>query len=177
MAYPSKAVANHFLDLARSQNAKLDPMKLQKLIYFAHGWNLHFTGKPLINERIGAWDYGPVIPTIYHEFKKFGAGPIEKYATDLVIADSEMRFHAPKISDSAGEDQSFAEGLMQKIWDVYGKYSGIQLSNMTHQLGTPWYRVREENEGQNIRNVPIPDSYMKEYFDQLAEINRAKKSR
>lgn len=45
------AVANWFLAKAEAEGKTLDPMKLQKLIYFAHGWALFLTDVPLISER------------------------------------------------------------------------------------------------------------------------------
>jgi len=68
MPLPSAAVANYFLDLGLRESIPITPLKLQKLVYFAHGWYLGFTGEPLLNEGIQAWEYGPVIPSLYHDF-------------------------------------------------------------------------------------------------------------
>ena len=48
------------------------------MTYFANGILLaHTNGKQrLVNEKFQAWEFGPVVPSIYHEFKQFGAGPI-----------------------------------------------------------------------------------------------------
>ena len=71
--YRSIAVAaNWFIQSLPS----LTPLKLQKLIYYAHGWHLAIRNAPLIDEVIEAWEYGPVVPNVYHEFKKFGNRPI-----------------------------------------------------------------------------------------------------
>lgn len=67
--YSAKAIANKFLDIAESEGAKIDPMKMQKLVYIAHGWGLGFLGEPLITQDIEAWKYGPIISDLYHEFK------------------------------------------------------------------------------------------------------------
>src|ERR1700676_3931940 len=81
------AVANWFLARAAADGKSLDPMKLQKLIYFAHGWSLALTDIPLIEEHPEAWDYGPVIPSVYHEFKLFGRKPITERAKRFEISD------------------------------------------------------------------------------------------
>ena len=55
MTYQAVAIANAFIDIGKQNNATdLTPMKLQKLVYFAHGWNLGATGRPLINEEVEA---------------------------------------------------------------------------------------------------------------------------
>src|SRR5271157_4349946 len=73
----ARAVANYFLDLAKKENRPIDPMGIQKFVYFAHGWNLAMYGRPLIIQDVEAWDYGPVIRDLYQDFKRFGNGPIE----------------------------------------------------------------------------------------------------
>jgi len=44
-------------------------MKLQKLVYYAHGWHLALNNEPLIDEQVECWQYGPVISSLFHEFK------------------------------------------------------------------------------------------------------------
>lgn len=77
MPLETGAVANYLLDLADASGDPVSPMKLQKLLYYAHGWHLAVTDRPLLNEFVEAWRWGPVIPSIYHEFKEFGDAPIK----------------------------------------------------------------------------------------------------
>lgn len=60
---------------------RLTQMKLHRLVYYAHGWHLGFQDTPLLNETLEAWPYGPVVPSILREFGRFGAMPIDCYAT------------------------------------------------------------------------------------------------
>ena len=81
--YPSH-IANYFLWRAWEEDINVTPMKLIKLIYIAYGWNLAINNERLFDEKILAWAYGPVIPSIYHEFKRFANKPVNKdeYSTD-----------------------------------------------------------------------------------------------
>jgi uncharacterized phage-associated protein len=160
MKYSAKAVANKFIDIAKEKGSPITPMKLQKLVYFAHGWYLSLTnGQPLIDEKIEAWRYGPVVPSLYHEFKSHGNRPIEMHATDLQI-DEGFRIVTPHLPD----DRNLL-AFIDKIWEVYGKFTAIQLSNITHESNTPW----DETWGSEgvPKNTDIDDSVIKKYFDKV----------
>jgi uncharacterized phage-associated protein len=128
------AVANWFLARAEAEGKTLDPMKLQKLIYFAHGWSLAITDVPLIQEHPEAWDYGPVIPSVYHEFKSFGRKAITERATKFVFPNTGFFADLVNVTVVARqiEDDPDAEALLRRVWEVYGPLTGVQLSNMTH---------------------------------------------
>ncbi|GAB5496328.1 MAG: hypothetical protein Phyf2KO_14080 [Phycisphaerales bacterium] len=163
----AKAVANEFLKIADEAGKTITPMKLQKLVYFAHGWKLGITGEPLIREDIEAWQYGPVVRSLYHEFKEFSLSDIDKRATELEITDIEkfsMHLYEPELQD---ED---ARNLVRRIWDVYGDYTATKLSNMTHEPGTPWHAIakryqREADLGEEVpKGTPIPNELIGSYF-------------
>lgn len=77
MIYSVLRIAQRFLEIAKSSGKTIDPLKLQKLVYLAHGWNLAFTGQPLVEESFQAWKYGPVSPKLYDKYKKYGGNPIQ----------------------------------------------------------------------------------------------------
>jgi uncharacterized phage-associated protein len=72
MPHEVKIVANDFLDLARRDGEILDPMKIQKLVYLAHGWHLALHGPALIKQQVEAWPYGPVIRTCMMNSRNIG---------------------------------------------------------------------------------------------------------
>jgi uncharacterized phage-associated protein len=168
MPYDSKAIANYFLDCAKQSGKKLDPMQLQKLVYFAHGWHLVVGGGALIDEMVEAWRYGPVIPSLYHEFKSFGKNPITKKASHFTIVNEDKWDYVvvePSIDNV--EDTAKTRKLLDIIWDSYGKLSGIQLSNLTHKPGSPWHVTWEQAQGR--KNVDIPDDLIRNYFRSLLD--------
>ena len=157
--YNAIAVANYFIDRAKAASSALTPMKLQKLIYFAHGWHIAIYGEPLINEEMQAWDYGPVVSSVYHEFKNYGSTPIDKYATDFDLHTLEI------ITPRIPLDDKRTIALIDKVGDVYEKYNGIQLSNLTHEPTSAWSIVRKSAGNAGMRSVGIPNSAIKTEFD------------
>lgn len=166
MAYDAKAVANYFLDLASRHKTTLTPMKLQKLIYFAHGWHLALYDEPLIADQVEAWQFGPVVPSVYHEFKHERSGAISSKATELELKTFEL------VEPAVHPDDSRARGVLDQVWHTYGRLSAIQLSNLTHLPGTPWAHARARHPA-DLRNVPIDDESIRRYFKDAAEQNRA----
>jgi len=169
MAYDAAAIANYFLDLADRDGKGLDPMKIQKLVYFGHGWHLALRDAPLIKERIEAWEYGPVIPPLYGQFKKFGNGRITERALKVEFEGLKVSYKVATINTQADEAANAdTKALLERIWEVYGALSGIQLSNLTHAEGSPWALTMAQNPGQ--RHLVIDDDLIKEDFKKrLAE--------
>lgn len=158
------AVANEIIRLANNAGTPPTQMKLQKLLFYAHGWYLALCHEPLVKETFQAWKYGPVLPSVYHEFKAFGTSGITREGTELVRQlNGTLSWMAPVLTF---EKTEIVRQLIKKIWQVYGKYSGNQLSTMTHNPDTPWAKAREGYD-ENERDIPIPNKLMKIYFKKL----------
>lgn len=171
----SKAVANYFLDIAERDGKTLNPMKLQKLVYIAHGWHLAIRRYPLIRESVEAWKYGPVIADLYHEFKKFGNMPITERATEIKSSRTTGGVFSIRISieeptvDRCADDPEDTGRFLDRVWDVYRDFTAVQLSNMTHEPGTPWHETRQRY--RNKRSVSIPDETIEAYYRKRVEQN------
>jgi uncharacterized phage-associated protein len=164
--YSSKAVANSFLELAKESNVTdVSPMKLQKLIYYAHAWYLAFLGQPLIKEEVQAWKFGPVIPDVYFEFKECGNSSITTSATELKFEEKQLTLETPIVP----EDDKNARELIAEVFRVYGKLSPIQLSNLTHGDNEPWRLVANAYNAELPRNIEIPNSLIESCFKKRLE--------
>lgn len=151
MAYDARTIANYFIDLSVVDGEPITPMKLQKLIFFAHGWYLALTGKPLIEEPVQAWQYGPVIPEVYKSFK----------GNDIITS------HAERIPELPyGEEHKFVREVLQRVWQLYKPYTAIELSNMTHMPGSPWDKTVEpfKSNGTMPLRLEIPNDLIRNYF-------------
>ncbi|MBP6897309.1 MAG: SocA family protein [Pseudacidovorax sp.] len=155
MPVSSKAIANFFLRRAKAAGESVTPMKLQKLVYYANGWYMGYTNEPLIDEPIEAWQFGPVIPSLYHAFKQFGARAITVEAQDFNPATQSFEVVAPP------SDPALLQ-FLENIWRSYGQYTGIRLSEMTHAPGGPWEETWREAAG--MRGVDIPQGRIADHF-------------
>lgn len=163
MIYSPKAIANFFIEIAKEHGESVRPMKLQKLVYYAHGWFAGHTNQPLIDEAVEAWQYGPVIPSLYHEFKRFGSNPITAKATDFVDF---------KIVEVLPPKDESVKKFLRNIWTSYGKFTGITLSEMTHAEGSPWDVTRKEKAG--VKGADIPFTRIADHFKEVIEKSKQK---
>lgn len=154
----AKSIANYFLDLAKASGEQLDPMKLQKLIYYAHGWYAGYKNEPLINETVEAWPFGPVVSSVYHEFKRYGASPIKEKAKDFI--GGQYCIVPPPSNPSIIT-------FLNNVWQSYGKYTGVKLSEMTHTEGSPWHQAISKNPG--VRGADIPFEVIAKHFKEVIE--------
>lgn len=156
MPFSARSIANYFIDRAKVAGEKLSPMKLQKLVYYAMGWYAGYTAQPLVDEAVEAWQYGPVFPSLYQEFKRFGSGHITSKATELDMNFDDVEVPSP-------EDPSVCQ-FLDKIWNSYGKYTAVRLSEMTHASGSPWDITWKSAQG--VRNKDIPFEVIQNHFAQ-----------
>ena len=138
----AKDIANYILILSDEPDVGelISNLKLQKLVYYCQAFYLAMTGKPLFEEDIEAWAHGPVIPSIYHEFKKYGSNaiPIPKKFDESVLSEDEKE-------------------IINEVYEVYGQYSAWRLRNLTHN--EPPYN--------NAIGNKISKKKLKEYFSEF----------
>ena len=137
-------IANYFVKKSLDEDVQLTPMKLVKLVYIAHGWNLALQDRPLLSETVQAWKYGPVLPSIYHAFKQYGADQINEMAVPG--------------NDEFEEIDAKTRELLDNVWGAYKNYTGSQLSTITHMVGTPWDAATKDGK-KNITDDAIKAHY------------------
>lgn len=169
--YSALAVANKFLDFADGDNVGLSPMKLQKLVFLAHGWHLAINKTPLVREEIEAWQWGPVISDLYHELKEFGRESIKGRITDWGILEcDEVDLYDAEVYEIP-EDDTQTVNFLEEVWAVYKEFTGFQLSNWLHVEGSPWHQVWTQEGGVGLHEV-IGDDIIQRYYEDLTKRNQ-----
>ncbi len=148
-------VANWFLHMSSLSNKKL-----QKLCYYAYCWYIVFnndiedieassisTIKTLFPESFQAWIHGPVLPKLYHKYKRYGWHNIPKENKKVKI-------------------QSDVEELLEQVWDAYGEFSGDELELISHKE-TPWVKARKSCSIDDACYNEISKKDILEYYSSL----------
>lgn len=159
------AIANYFVEKNKKdkQSEKLTLLRLVKYVYIAYGFALVLLGRSTINDRfdkVEAWRYGPVIPSVYHSFKHFKNKVIDTVASILVMEDMDgtMTFENPKVNDSS------VMAVLDLVWDRYKNVTTTSLIDILHKDGTPWKFCYKEGV-----NEEIPQEMTYVYYKKLVE--------
>lgn len=158
------AVANYFVELAQKDSKPITLLGLVKRVYIAHGFSLAIFHKSLLDPRfdkVEAWKYGPVIPSVYHSFKRFKADPITE-KTVVMNWNAEKcapEFHTPELKDTD------AKKIVKMVWGRHLNMTDSQMVSITHQKGTPWDMCYIEGE-----NNEIPDEVTELFYKTMVEV-------
>ncbi|WP_273719603.1 MULTISPECIES: Panacea domain-containing protein [Bartonella] len=153
--YQVQQIANFFLEKGHKEDIPISPMKLIKLVYLAYGWMLAATGKRLFPDRIEAWQHGPMIPALYHEFKDWGRRFIDCYSRMVDLETGEV--FIPKIHKNSTDKYTLK--LLEIVWNAYKNFSSSYLCNETYKDGTSWKKVYNGRLG-----VKLKDHDIRKYF-------------
>lgn len=151
--YNAVNVAVTLLKSAQDRGLQLTQMQLQKLVYIAHGLSLATRGLPMINENVNAWQYGPVIPEVYHRFKIYGKHNIQFNS----LPEATM----PQMLDAESLN------IIATTLDNFGELSGGQLSDMSHRTGSPWHNVWFDGAGHEVRGAIISNELIRRHYQQV----------
>lgn len=142
--YSAIDVARYIIWYCKRWKYSISNLKLQKILYFVQANFLVSVGTPCFEEEIEAWDFGPVVPEVYHEFKIFGSADIPKA---VCLNAGEMILRKDK-------------ALINEIVEQCAKYPASVLVEITHRQA-PWREAYEKYCNNIIEKNAIRD-YFKE---------------
>lgn len=128
-------------------NMGLSNLKLQKMLYFVQLEHLR-NRMIAFDNRMEAWQYGPVVPEVYFRFSGYGSRPIKFENLNLNIDEIRGRL-TPESIDLI--EQVFAERENQNVWNMVDE---------TH--GTAWRRAFDNKSGNQITVEMILDEIVEE---------------
>ncbi len=150
-------VVKYFLWKGQESKRPITNKKLQKLLYYAQAWSVTMNDQPLFEDKIEAWVHGPVVRSVYNNFRKFG------YSTIDAAVDSKELNEIPSKSKT----------FLDEIWRLYGKFDSSYLEMLTHSE-EPWQMAREGLVSHEGSNNEITLESMKEYYSQKLQVAQEK---
>lgn len=128
-------------------------LEMQKVLYIAHMLHLGRTGEPLFADRFEAWDFGPVIPSLYRRLRQFGGGIVTSVSAPAIFAFGTS--HAFAVDDAFTMTQHMSAG---------------QLVTFAHRPGGAWEKAYRPGE----RGCAIsPNDIIKEWEECVRPSNEA----
>lgn len=160
MSYDVLEICRHVINYSNEQDYGISNLKLQKVLYLIQAYFLIDKTKnaSCFDDKIEAWDFGPVVPAAYHEYKQYGSGDIPTidsyilFDTDNIWNTERVKFNDDVITD---EDKN----RINKVVDKFSGYSATDLVAITHRQ-SPWMDAYVP-----YRNNEITLDAIKEYFN------------
>lgn len=153
------AVANRLILTALAEKRPITPLQIQKHVYLAHGWHLGILRRPLIDEHVEAWKFGPVIPSLWGELRQFGDSPITDTISDVSVRDGRLLIERPDVQQGTP-----AFDLINAVWERHKNLTASQLVALTHAPGTPWHQVASMHGFKLPPRVRIPNELIEDYY-------------
>jgi|GEM_PF-2755616 len=131
-------IAKQIIERVIREGDAISSLKLQKLLYYSHGWTLALEGDGLFSEYIEAWKDGPV-HSVYREFSRFSASGI--------INDDTLQLNNDPILDA--------------VVMTYGGLLASMLRNQTHRE-SPWLDWYDGTMRQAIPHEAIRNFFLEQ---------------
>lgn len=153
-------VSRYIINYCNDKNKNISNLKLQKILYFIQAYFLLAKNEPCFKEEIEAWQYGPVAPEAYHEFKCYASGPIPKidtYTKLSISTDPKKHFEFNQLKFNPDIISKDDQILINKVVDKFIDLSTSRLVEITHKQ-SPWL-----NAFKSSSNI-ISNNSIKEFF-------------
>lgn len=130
-------------------------LKLQKLLYLIQVEYIRIYGQPLFENKIEAWRYGPVVPSVYREFSKFGGGVIDQKISREIFRKKGSDIIAEKImiDRDNGLGARLSEDIISLIenqLDIHATNSPWDLVELSHRRGGTWEKKYNSDRNEEI---------------------------
>lgn len=152
----SRYVINH----SNKQGYFISNLKLQKLLYFIQVYFIIQSKKVCFKESIEAWDFGPVIPIAYREYKRYGCGHIPYISFYLVFDTNDIWNTSHRMKYDEKIISTKDKKMINKVVDEFSKFSSVSLTELS-QSQIPWIEAYKSN-----KNNEITLKSLEEYFSQ-----------
>lgn len=159
MNYDVLDISRYIISYSNKMDYGISNLKLQKVLYFVQAYFLIQTGHPCFKDKIEAWDFGPVVPKAYGEYKQYGCGDIPTTKSFIMI-DKDNIWNSKRVEFKEIAISDDDKSLIDKVIDKFSDYSATDMVELT-QHQTPWIDAIS-SQSNEIKNESIF-----EYFNNI----------
>lgn len=121
--------------------------KIETLVYFCYSDYLIETGEELFKDKILAYEFGPIVQTVYEKYKEYDYNDIEN---EEITIDSENVFELPARSRIMFAKDGISKLMnIEKTLNKYKELSSIDLQKIIRRDSTPWSVTNLNSEIKN----------------------------
>jgi uncharacterized phage-associated protein len=156
--YEARKICNFLLMSYDAATYGLTNLRLNKLLYFIHGWGLTTRPDGLVRNHFEAWKLGPVIKPVFDTFKVFGEHHIQGLAEYLDYASGQKK------PVSFDEITPADVETITSVFESYARYTTGELVALSHEAGGPWHVVYTAWANDNRLSPRIPNELIRAHF-------------
>ncbi|WP_180158871.1 Panacea domain-containing protein [Acinetobacter sp. YH01026] len=165
--YTAMEIANYIVDYANKvlEAKSLTPIKLQKILYYVYVNCLVKQNTKLFNQPIEKWKFGPVVSSVYHNFKIYGVGHIDSTISDYEFSDNPNEIFSFKEIPFDSTNLHFSDNIAQEINSTIRELIDVdpfELVEQTHREA-PW-KLREQEILNGVRGLVYSDQEILNYL-------------
>ncbi|MCK4089659.1 DUF4065 domain-containing protein [Acinetobacter radioresistens] len=163
--YTAMDIANYIIWFSKQKfNEGVTNLKLQKLLYFVYGYHLAERDQKLFNDSIEKWQYGPVVPSVYHAFKDYGVyeihQPKSRYRIDM--SSGKPVLYAEQFEPEIISNDYQTKRIIEKYVSELIKKPAYELVEETHQH--PMWLNFKDKILKGEKHLQYTDEEIKNFF-------------
>lgn len=143
--YSAFDLARYILKKCIDEDHPISNLQLQKILYYIQECFLKEKGRKAFSEPIEAWQFGPVVPEVYDEYRIYGGRTIVWIPDDSSIVWKDDKDKA----------------LIDNIVEEKRKLDPWEMVQETHKEGGAWAKIYDDGRGA-YKVIPIET--IKEYL-------------
>lgn len=152
--YDANDIAMYIINKCHDENIFITNLKLQKILYFVQAIFVKNTNHFCFKDNMEAWTYGPVVPSVYRVYKRFGGNGIPSVNSYTDTCLTKHDYGDVNIDEMSGK-------LIDVVIDMTAEISARDLITIS-QHQSPWLESYDP-----IENKIISFDCMRKRFSKL----------
>jgi uncharacterized phage-associated protein len=137
------------------KSGQMNAIKLQKTMFFVEAFHLAIFNKSLVGESFEAWVNGPVLRSVYNEYKSQSKASYIISIPEFEEVIFWRKFENPK--------QLY---IIDKVIEYFNRFGSQQLSESSHRH-LPWKEAREGLGTNDKSDKPMSKDSIRKYYRKL----------